>query len=179
MTVNYEAVWQVLADLITELRKKGETVPTHVMEDLRSAKTTIHILKVDEDNPDHLLRVEEFLGKVESYVMYTAQRKFGALTVNVWMDRLERAKRKVHEDIQPASKFIPGIPRDKHWVRIKIADDVPLERIELAAEEGGLEHKTQKNGYVIVYGEKTRIQNFIKRMAEFQQESDISLNDNG
>ena len=165
---NYEAVWQVLDDLINELRRVGEVAPSHVMKDLRSAKTTVQILKVDKDNLDYLLRIEEFLRNVESYVMYTAQKKFGAQVVNSWMDRLERARGAVHEEAQPTSKFTPGVPRDKNWVRIKTTNDIPLKRIEWAAEEEGLEYKAHKNGYIIVYGERNRIQNFIKRMAGFQ-----------
>lgn len=167
--INYEAAWQVLADLITELRKAGEVLPSQVMRDLRSAKTTIHILKVDKANPDHPLRIEEFLRNVESYVMYTAEKRFGAQTVDGWMDRLDKARREVLEVAQPSTKFVPGVPRDKHWVRVRTTDEIYLKMIKSAASEEDLRHKTYKNGYVIVYGEKSRIQNFIKRMTRLHK----------
>jgi len=164
--VNYEALWQVLADLVTELRRSGESIPPYVMKDLRSAKTTIQILKVDKDNPDHILRIEEFLRSVESYVMYAAQSRLGAQTVKKWMKQLKKTREEAQEEIYPQVRFIPGVPRDKHWVRIKASADIPIRRIETAAEEMGLEHEACGNGYIIVYGEKGKIRNFIRRMAE-------------
>jgi len=37
--MGYGEAWKVLADLIVELRKKGEVIPANVMNDLKSAKT--------------------------------------------------------------------------------------------------------------------------------------------
>jgi len=161
---NYEAIWRVLADLITELRRAGEVVPSHVMKDLRSAKTTMQILKVDRNNLDHISRIEEFLGNVTSYAMYAAQRTLGAQAFDSWVDRLEEARRHVPEETQPTSGFIPGVPRDKYWIRMKATEDIPLYKIKGIAAESGLEHKIHENQYIIVYGEKGRIQDFIKRI---------------
>jgi len=43
---------------------------------------------------------------------------------------------------------------------------MPLDRIKSAAEASGLEHKAHEDGYVVVYGEKSKIQSFIKKIAE-------------
>ncbi|MFQ6095100.1 MAG: DUF2096 family protein [Candidatus Bathyarchaeia archaeon] len=168
--VNYEALWRALADLVTELRKSGESIPPYVMKDLRSAKTTIQILKVDKDNPDHVMRIEEFLRSVEAYVMYAAQKRFGSQTVDEWMERLKRAREKTPGAAYPPVRFVPGVPRDKHWLRIKVSPDIPLRRIEAAAEEMDLGHEARENGYVIVYGEKDNIRNFVRRMAELSRD---------
>jgi len=167
--MNYEAIWQVLAELVTELRKVGEVVPSQVMRDLRSAKTTIQIFKVDKDNPDHLLRIEELMGNVESYIMCTAQKRFGPETINKWTERLEKARGEVHEEIPFSRRFVPGIPRDKDWVGIKTTDDIPLKQIVQAAEGQGLLYKNYGNGYVIVYGEKGEIKDFIKRLMDLHK----------
>lgn len=166
---DYEAVWQVLADHVRELRKAGEVVPSHVMKDLRSARTTIEIMKSDKDNPVHFLRIEEFLGSVESYIICVSQKRFGVQTMSSWMKRLDQARRKIPEETQPSSRFVPGLPRDKHWIRIKPGNDIPLERIKLMAEEEGLEHKPHNSGYIIVYGEKSRLENLIRRVAELHK----------
>jgi len=139
-------------------------LPSHVMKDLRSAKTTMQILKVDRNNLDHISRIEEFLGNVECYVMYAAQRTLGAKAFDSWVDRLKDARRHVPEETQPASGFIPGVPRDKYWIRMKVTGDIPLSKIKGIAAESGLEHKIHESEYIIVYGEKGRIQNFIKRI---------------
>lgn len=64
------------------------------------------------------------------------------------------------------SRFISGVPRDKHWIRMKATENIPLDRIKSAAEASGLEHKANEDGYVVVYGEKSKIQSFIKKIAE-------------
>jgi len=167
--MNYEAMWQVLADLVAELRKVGEVVPSQVMRDLRSAKTTIQIFKVDKDNPDHLIRIEELMGNVESYIMSKAQKMFAPETVNKWAERLEKARGEVHEETPSSRRFVPGIPRDKDWVRIKTTEDIPLKEIVQAAEGEGLLYKTYGNEYVIVYGEKAGIKSFINRLTDLHK----------
>lgn len=167
--MNYEELWRALADLVTELRRSGESVPPYVMKDLRSAKTTIQILKVNRDNPEHVSRVEEYLRSVESYAMYAAQKRLGSLTVDHWMERLKRASEEPEAAHTPVT-FVPGVPRDKDWLRIKVSEDIPLGRIEALAEEMDLGHEARENGYVIVYGEKDEIRNFVKRMAEFSRD---------
>lgn len=165
--MNYEELWRALADLVTELRRSGESIPPYILKDLRSAKTTIQILKVNRDNPDHVLRVEEYLRSVEAYVMYAAQKRLGSRTVDQWLERLKRAREEAPEAAYPPITFVPRVPRDKHWLRIKVSEDIPLRRVEALAEEMGLGHEARENGYVIVYGEKGEIRNFVRRMAEF------------
>jgi len=46
------------------------------MRDLRSAKTTMQILKVHKGNPEYLSRIEEFLENIEFYVTHIAQTRF-------------------------------------------------------------------------------------------------------
>jgi len=169
MVVNYEAMWKVLAELITELRKAGEALPPSIMNDLRSAKTTIQILRVDKDNPDHVSRIEEFLGNVELYVMHVAQKKFGTEAADGWLRRLGQARAENHKKVREETKFIPGIPRDTHWIRIKTTNDMPLDRIVGAVEEEGLGYRTPGDGFVIVYGEKRKVQNLVKKIARLQQ----------
>jgi hypothetical protein len=41
-----EELWKALADLINEFRKKGETIPSDIMTDLRAAKTLLQLLKL-------------------------------------------------------------------------------------------------------------------------------------
>ncbi|MEM2922524.1 MAG: DUF2096 family protein [Candidatus Bathyarchaeia archaeon] len=168
--VNYEKLWQVLADLLTELRKYGESIPPYVMRDLRSAKTTIQIMKVDKDNPDHITRIEEFLGNAESYLMYAAEKRLELQTVDKWMERLKKAREEDQKEAYPQVKFVPGVPRDKHWVRIKPSADIPLGRIGVAVREMGLRHEARENGSVIVYGEESKIRNFVRRMAELSRD---------
>jgi hypothetical protein len=166
--MSYEERWKVLADLLTELRKKGEEIPTDVMNDLRSAKTMIQILKADPTHIENIPKAETYLKNVESYLIFTAQEKFGSDYVTLWMRKLEEARKvvKVEGKTEAAPRFVPGVPRDKHWVRIRISEYTPRKDVERLAEEEGLSHKMQKNGYMLVYGDGESIKTFVKKMAE-------------
>jgi len=166
--MSYEERWNVLADLITELRRKGEKIPTEVMNDLRSAKTMIQILKADPTHIENIPRVETYLGNVESHLIFVAQEKFGSEFVEGWMKKFEEARRAVKAEGKAEAKprFVPGLPRGKRWVRVQISEDTSKEDIERIAKENKLSCKMQKNGYMLVYGNSESIKAFVKKMAE-------------
>lgn len=165
--MGYEEIWKVLADLITDLRKSGESVPTKVMKDLRSAKTMIQILKTDQTHVENLPRIEMYLGDLESYLIFSAQQKFGSSYVDQWLKKLERARKEICEEGKPGvSRFVPGLPRSGRWVRIKVYDEIPQKDIERLAEENKLLCKMQANGYLLVCGDVEKIKAFVVQMKE-------------
>ena len=165
--MGYEELWKALADLLTDLRKRGETIPTEIMNDLRSAKTMIQILKADPVHTENLLRVETYLGNVESYLLFAAQDKIGPERVEHWMRKFERARRGVWEEKEAvaALRFVPGLPRDKRWIRIQVSEGTPRKDIERLTDENGLSCRMQENGYMLVYGDGEKIKSFVKKIA--------------
>ncbi len=165
--MSYEENWKVLADLLTELRKKGEKIPTDVMNDLRSAKTMIQILKADPTHIENIPRIETYLRNVESYAVLVAQEKMGTEFAERWLRKLGKAKEMKTEEKEKATPgFVPGLPRDKNWVRVQISKDTPREDVESLVKENKLSCKMQKNGYMLVYGNGESIKSFVKKMAE-------------
>jgi len=164
--MGYEEMWKVLADLTTDLRKRGERIPTTVMDDLRSAKTMIQILKADPTHIENLPRIETYLENVESHVILLAQNKFELDYVEQWMKKLEEARREIYRkgEEKALSKFVPGLPRGERWVRIQVSEDTPRKDIEELARENRLSYKMQKNGYILVYGDGEKIKVFVKRI---------------
>jgi len=164
--MNYEMLWKLMADLLIELQRCGETVPKNVIGDLRSAKTMIEILKMNRDRSENMLRAEEYLSNVESYIISTAKKKLGAKYAEKWMKRLNEARLSEETwETGPPVTFIPGLPRDKFWVRIQASRDAPLEKIKRISKERGLEYKIQENGYILIYGEEDEVKDLVKRIA--------------
>jgi len=163
--MNYEEVWNVLEDLITELRKKGQLIPANVMNDLHSAKTLIQVFKTDTTHIENIPRIEIYLENVEAQLISIGQEKVGSEFVAKWMEKLEEARRKVTEEKEESTRFVPGLPRDKHWVRVQISEDTPRKEIEKLAKENDLSHKIQKDGYMLVYGSDENVKAFVKKMA--------------
>jgi hypothetical protein len=164
--MNYEEKWKVLADLLTELQERGEKVPADVINDLRSAKTMIQVLKADPTHTENRSRIDTYLRNVEAYAIFTTEMH-GTEIVEEWLKKLEDPKTvKNKEKREEASRFIPRAPRDKNWVRIQISEDIPREDVKKLVEESGLSYKTQKNGYMLVYGDGEAIKSLVKRLAE-------------
>jgi hypothetical protein len=168
--LNYEALWRLMADLVTQLRKSGESIPASVMKDLRSAKTMIEIFKVDQSRSENLFRVEEYLNNVESYLIPAAQRRFGVRYAEEWMGKLLEARKsdQLWETRLP-NKSPKGLPRDKSWVRIGDIRGVSPERVIRLSEEAGLKYKVQEDGRVVVYGEESKVKIFIKKLARLSR----------
>lgn len=163
--INYGEEWKVLAVLFIDLRKGGEAIPENVMNDLRSAKTMIQILKADPTHIENLPRIETYLANVESYLVSAAEKRFGSEFAKRWMKKLEEAKGKIEEEARTVSRFVPGLPIGETWVRVQVSEDTPREDIERLAAENELLQKIE-NEYVLVYGDGKKIKTFVKKMAE-------------
>ena len=164
--MNFEEKWKILADLLIELQERGEKTPAEIMNDLRSAKTIIQVLKADLTHTENISRIDTYLRSVESYAIFAAE-KIGTKTVEEWLKKIKDHKRmKKKEKREATSRFIPGVPRDKNWVRIQSSEDTPPEAVEKLVKASELSYKIQENGYMIVYGHKENIKSFVKRMTE-------------
>ena len=164
--MDYEAVWKVLSDLSVELQGAGEEIPPEVIKNLNLAKTLVGILKVDPENIDGLRMIEEHLSSTESYLITVAQRRLGSRRAGEWERRIAEARRELSKvGYKPVRRFIPGLSRDRSWVRIKPPDEVPMDRVKALAGEDGLEARVQEDGYLLVCGDKGRIRRFLSRIA--------------
>ena len=169
--MGYEEAWRVLSELVKELRKRGETIPANIMKDLRSAKTMIQVFKADTTHIENIPQIETYLGSAESYLFLVVEEKYGRKFFEKWIEKLSLARRKVEKKEETVSKFVPGLPRGKHWVRIQISKQTPQEEIERLAKEESLSCKMQKNGYMLVYGNIESIKSFVKMLAEKSRET--------
>ena len=162
--MGYLAAWKVLEEMITDFRRRGIVVPAEIMSDLRSAKTLINVLKADPSHVDTSQKVDAYLLNVESYLVSEGQKMFGTEYVEEWLKRLDEASKKILEK-EEEKTFIPGVPREHKWIRVKPSTELPIEKLKTLAEESHLSYNVQNDGYLLVYGEDGRIKEFIKKMA--------------
>jgi len=163
--VNYEEKWKVLAALLIKLHERGEKIPTDVMNDLRSAKTMIQVLKADSTYRENISRIDTYLRNVESYGIFTAE-KYGTDLVEEWLEKLKEPKEVKIKEKNLVSRFISGVPRDKTWVRIETSEDISSEDIRQLINESDVSYKMQENGHMFVYGDWENIKSFMRSMTE-------------
>jgi hypothetical protein len=160
------AVWKVLEEMIIEFRKKGLPIPVTVMNDLKSARTMIKIMNVDESRGETVQKAEEYLGNVEAYLVTEAQKKFAPEYIDNWFRRLEEASCETCKEKGEESRFISGLPRDQKWIRVEPLASLPLEKLKQLAEESNLSASVQKDGRLLVCGKAEDIKRFVKKMNE-------------
>jgi hypothetical protein len=163
--MRYSAKWKVLEDMVAEFRKKGVRIPANVMDDLKSAKTMISILKADPQRGGMPRKIEEYLEKIEICLVSRAQERFGVDFVHEWLEKLEEASRKEHVEEIEEGRFVPGLPREQKWIRVKPSAEMSIKELKNLAQKNGLFCSVQRDGYLLVYGENQRIKGFVKKMA--------------
>lgn len=169
--MGYGEIWKILDDLIVEFRKRGEVIPTNVIEDLRAGKTMIQVLKADPTRAENIPSIEMYLGNVESYLIFTAHQKFGAEFAERWMKKLREARKTIRTGEEetpwePSPKFVPGVPRDQKWLRVQVSAETPENEIKRLAAEFGLSTRMETDGYMLVYGDGGELKLFVQKTGE-------------
>ncbi|MBS7614415.1 DUF2096 family protein [Candidatus Bathyarchaeota archaeon] len=165
--MDYEAIWELMSNLIVELRNKGEVIPANIMSDLRAAKTIMEIYKVDQSHSEILQKVEEYLANLESTLFPLAEKRLGETEMEKWLRNLAELQR--HETLwKPIpSRGVPvGVPREYKWMRIEPLETVTIEKVKHLAEQNGLRFTIQTNGTVLVFGEEQKLKHFVKNVAK-------------
>ncbi len=158
------AVWKVLEEMVIELRKKPDIIPSKILNDLKSAKVLLEITDREEKKQEETtLKIEHYLENIEIYIFNEIQKKFETKIVKEWLNRLGEARRKIIQ-IKEENKFISGVPRDQKWIRVKPISELPKEMLEKIAEDENLIVSSDKDGKITIYGETENIQKFIKKI---------------
>ena len=159
------AVWKVLEEMIADFREKKMDIPAEIMDDLKSARTTLRILKVDPTNSETLQKIDQYMMKVESYMVSEGQEKLGFSYVDEWLNRLDNARREKGDEGQDEMRFIPGVPRQQKWIRVTPSAEISIKNLEATAHGLGLQSTIQKDGSLLVSGGDQLIKDFVKKMA--------------
>lgn len=158
------AVWKVLEEMVIDLQKKPGTIPSKILNDLKSAKVLIEIAEKEEKNQEETnLKIEHYLESIEIYIFNEIQEKYETKIVKEWLSRLGEARSKPFQ-IKKENKFISGVPRNQKWIRVKPISELPKETLEKIAQDEKLTVSSTKDGKITVYGEADNIQNFVKKI---------------
>ena len=171
MNLGYSATWKILEEIMIEFRKKSLPIPESVMSDLKSAKTMIKLMDSDDGRGEIGPRVEQYLASVEAYLVTEAEKSFPSERLDEWLRRLGASSCDVcvgqpKPAAEEESRFIPCLPRDQKWVRVKPIVSLPREKLEELAKESGLSFRVEKDGHLIVFGKAEDIRKFVKKMTE-------------
>jgi len=163
--VGYLHVWKILEEIAIDFREKGISVNPMIIGDLRAAKTLINVLKADPRCADINQKIDEHLFNVESTLISEGQKAFGKAYVDQWLERLEEAGKRASED-ECESRFVPALPRNQRWVRIRPSAELPFEQLKSLARESQVTYTVQNDGYILISGREEGVKSFVKKIAD-------------
>jgi hypothetical protein len=166
--MGYLAVWKILDKMVADFRERGAIVPDKIMDDLKSARTTLNALKTPQGSGEALEKIDAYLANVESYLVSEGEKHYGKQYSGMWLKKINEASRKTSDEEEEKARFIPGLPREQNWIRVKPSSDLPLEKLKTLANESNLLCKSQDDGYLLIYGTDERLKNFVKKMTTEQ-----------
>ena len=163
--MNYEHVWKVLEQLILDLRRNGVTITAELMDDLKSAQTYINIAKTDPTAFNILTDIELYLDKVESNLMYLAETDMGEAYATEWLRQVSEARATgLREAPQDKPKFVSGVPKGDHWVRLQVSDLIAEADVNPLIDRFNLSTIPQENGYLLVHGKSEDVKALLKEI---------------
>jgi hypothetical protein len=165
--MNYEYLWKALEQLIVDLRGKGVTIPAELVDDLKSAQTYINIARTDSTALDIVTDIELYLEKVESNLMYLAETDVGEAYVKECLKKVSEARMKGLREAAPVKpKFVSGVPRGDHWIRLQVSDLISEADLSPLIEQFQLTVKPQENGYLLIHGKQEDVKALLKEVTD-------------
>lgn len=160
----YEGVWGTLCELVSVLRKRGVSVPSEIVAELRSAKSLISGYRVNPEAVEILSQVQTYLKTAERRLIGIAREEGYQETAIEYLGRLDEVRRGAGKRPRAVGQawFIPGLPRGGRWIRIKISPQTPLSRLEEVATKSRISLKPQEGGFVLASGRREDLKEFIR-----------------
>ena len=169
-----EQTWMVLVELLTDLRKKNVEIDPSIPEDIRMAKTTINFYKVNPADPERmkeLKRINDFINAVQDKLLDLAENEGKEYRLK-WVEKLTKASRgeKIYDTHEEKSKFVVGAPPGFSMVRITFKAPIHEERLQEIAEYHNVIIEFQTDTIIVIYGDKSNIQESLKEISSFFKE---------
>jgi hypothetical protein len=168
MNNNYYAAAMVLDRLILELIGKGIDIPEHVTEELKTGRSLASIGMRQPGDADLDMKTMAAIQNVEMNLLALAEENFGAEYAVEWQKKINSAyqEKPAGTHSKPVSKFIPGIPKGEHWVRIKKSELEAVPDLEKQFDSFSLSTIEQEEDWLLIHGRKEDVSGFMKSVRE-------------
>ena len=114
-TLPIEQSWLVMANLSSELHKRGIPIPNELNKDLGLVKSQIGFYKKDPSHPDminEMAKADMSLNEIQGILLSLAE-SYDKEFYEEWLDKLQRANRgeEIFKISDTQSRFIQNVPR--------------------------------------------------------------------
>ena len=166
--IDYNAAAKILDELMLELIEKGMAIPPHVADDLKSSRSLANIGLKNPDDANIATKTMMYLENAEMNLLSLAETGVGVEYANEWQKRINGAYKEeaVKSSSRPAPKFVTGVPKGKHWVRIQMTELAEIQELSTLLGEYALSAIEQEDGYMLIHGEKENVSAFLKAIRQ-------------
>lgn len=174
MSLPSEQNWIINVNLLTDLKKKGHDVPSHINKNIALARSSINFYKKDTTHPDminELARADMVLRETQEFLLDLAQ-VVSVEYFNEWMDKFKIASTGeiVYKIPDSTSKFLVNSPPGMSSGRVNFKKALAEERVQEIAEYNGIIIEFDDDKTLSIFGDKSDVQSGIKEMAPFFRE---------
>ena len=178
-TYPIEQTWLVLVELLTDLKKHDIKIDSQITEDVRISKTLINFYKSNPTHPDtinELGRINDLLNSIQEKLLILCDDVDSDYDKQ-WLNKLLKASKgeEVYSIQESKSRFLVGRPAGFHVSRITLKKPLAEERAQEIAEYHNLIIEFEEDNIIILYGDKSNVQNGLKEMGSFFREQQEEL----
>ena len=175
MSLPSEQNWLVLHHLLSDLTKKGFTIPSGINPEMGLIRSSISSYKRDPSHPDlinGLNNAEMSLNNIQGILLTIAEEE-GDEYLDHWMELLKRAMKgeEVFKFSDSRSKFLVNTPPGLVTGIINLKVPLAEERVQEIAEWNGLIIEFDDDVKVQLHGDKEDLKVGLKEMGSFFLES--------
>jgi hypothetical protein len=153
-----------MEELMVELRSKGAAIPPEIVDDLRSARTLTAIYRRDPTALSIEAELASYMAKVEPILLYLAESGIGKEHADSWQMKINDARTETRAGPAQAPRFVLGVSKGDHWIRIKVADLLSEGDLKEMLERLNLSAKPQEDGYLLVYGDEGNVKTLVREI---------------
>ena len=164
---NYHSVAKILDELMLELIQRDVAIPPHVVDDLKAGRSFASIW-LRQPNDEVADKAMFALQNVEMNLLSLAEINAGKENADVWQRRIIEAYQEDIKQAAPpaASKYVTGVPKGRHWIRIQAAELAVVEGLSALLDSYLLSSVAQEDGYLLIYGAKEDVSAFMKEIRQ-------------
>ena len=145
-TLPIEQSWLVMANLSSELHKRGIPIPNELNKDLGLVKSQIGFYKKDPSHPDMINEMAK---------------------ADMSLNEIQGIGEEIFKISDTQSRFIQNVPPGLSYAKITLRNPIAEDRVQEIAEYYGLIMEFDTDSTIALYGEKSNIQLALKEMAPF------------
>ena len=133
-TLPIEQSWLVIANLSSELHKKGIPIPKELNKDLGLVKSQIGFYKKDPSHPDminEMAKADMSLNEIQGVLLSLAE-SYDKDFYEEWLDKLQRANRgeEIFKISDTQSRFIQNVPPGLSYAKITLRNPIAEDRVQ-------------------------------------------------